>query len=101
VTAPTTDRRDRWWYLTEPYEQLLNTLDVRVVSSGPPIDWPAGREFMTGIVTTPSGGIAYVTASTDLTGMEREYAVRGLLAAWHGIDTAGWPVAMDLTGRAS
>ena len=95
--ADTVPGGDRWHFLTEPYEQLLNTLGVTVVSTDPPTGWPADLDFMTGIVTTPTGGIDYIAASHDLTGMEREYAVRGLLAAWHGIDTSDWPVPMALT----
>ncbi|MDW4904442.1 hypothetical protein RB628_03585 [Streptomyces sp. ADMS] len=91
--------RDRWWYLTEPDEQLLATLGVKVFTAPPPTDWPTDREFMAGISCNPSGGISHIEAAPDLAGLEREYIVRGLLAKWHGADTADWPVTVTWTGR--
>lgn len=85
---------DHWWYLTTPYGQLLDTLGMKVFTAHPPAEWPADREFVAGIVITPSGGISHIEAVPDLVGMEREYTVRGLLAKWHGVDTTDWPVAV-------
>ncbi|MDV9168759.1 hypothetical protein R6V09_01195 [Streptomyces sp. W16] len=84
----------RWDFLTMPYDDLLYTLGVTVVTRPAPDDWPVGREFMAGVMVTPSGQLSHVIAAPYIVGLEREYTIRGLLAKWHGADATNWPVAM-------
>lgn len=89
-----TPTRDRWWYLTVPYEELLDDLGTFVFEKHHP-DLP---NRLAQIIPTGDGRIAYVEVSPDVTGFEREMVLRALLAKWHGADVTDWPVPMVWSG---
>jgi hypothetical protein len=85
--ADTIPSWDRWYFLTEPYDRLLELDGFEIVSGD--------RETLTAAFL---GRVEYsprrIVIHPDVTGLEREYVVRGLLAARIGIDITDWPVAM-------
>jgi hypothetical protein len=85
VTALTADR---WPFLTEPYDELLD-LDGFPIVEGDPDKLPAS--FLARVEYAPRR----IVVHPSVTGLERELVVRGMLAARIGVDTADWPVAME------
>lgn len=83
---------DRWYFLTEPYDTLLE-LDGFAIVDGDPDTLPA--VFLGRVDYRPRRIVIHPT----VTGIEREYVVRGLLAARIGVDVTDWPVPMELSGE--
>ncbi|MEU1556928.1 hypothetical protein ABZ517_30105 [Streptomyces scabiei] len=83
----------RWAFLSAPLAAVLAACRVLLAEQQ---DMPA--HLMAGLALESGGIKVHVPAGQDP--MERELAVRGLLARWHRIDVHDWPLPMNLVGFA-
>lgn len=84
-----------WHFLTAPMADLLEQCRVLMV-----LDDDGADGFLAGVHSAPTGELTVRAAVLD-GGIERDTVIRGVLAAWYGIDTTDWPVAMELRGEAT
>ncbi|WP_020118838.1 hypothetical protein [Streptomyces canus] len=80
----------RWAFLTEPLPTVLTACQARLTER------PATDDFLGGIIP---GATLDVQVPEGQNPLERDSVVRGLLACWHGVDVADWPVPMVVTGK--
>lgn len=83
---------ERWGFLSLPMRTLLLTTRAIVTET------PAPDLGFAGLIR-PLGGRVWRWAVSVPIGqdhLERDLAVRGLLAAAHGIDIGDWPIALNL-----
>ncbi|MFB7647161.1 hypothetical protein ACFC0S_16915 [Streptomyces sp. NPDC056084] len=76
-----------WGFLTAPLDDLLAHLDAAVTELA--TDEP---DFYGGLRRRDWG--LQVVVSARLSEIERDLAVRGLLARWFAVDTADWPMGL-------
>ncbi|PJN00822.1 hypothetical protein CG740_23235 [Streptomyces sp. CB01201] len=76
-----------WGFLSAPLDDLLTHLDVRVTDLA-----TAEPDFYGGLRRRDWG--LQVVVAAGLVGIERDLAVRGLLAYWFDVDTADWPMGL-------
>jgi hypothetical protein len=74
-----------WGFLTVPLDDLLTKLDAVVT------DLPTDEPDFYGAMLRRDWGLQ-VVVSARLGEVERDLAVRGLLAAWFCVDTVDWPL---------
>lgn len=79
-----------WSFLTTPLDNLLAALDARVDEV--PIE---GGRILGGIIRR-DWGLQVVTPQQG-NPVEKDLAVRGVLAHWFGVDTSAWPLEMQFT----
>lgn len=79
-----------WGFLTTPLGDLLAHLDAAVTDLA--TDEP---DFYGGMLRRDWG--LQVVVSARLSEIERDLAVRGLLAAWFCVDTVDWPLGVQFT----
>jgi hypothetical protein len=78
---------DPWHFLTAPLDDLLARLDASVAVST--VDEP---DFYGSILRRDWRLQVAVSGQLDV--IERDLAIRGLLAAWFGVDVSGWPLGL-------
>ncbi|MFI8279774.1 hypothetical protein ACIGBH_33720 [Streptomyces sp. NPDC085929] len=83
----------RWAFLSEPLSAVLTACSATVEPTS------TGAGFMGGV--RAEGDRLTVLISDDVTELERDLTVRGLLAAWHFVDVTDWPVTMWVKGGQS
>ncbi|WP_326583321.1 hypothetical protein OG889_32730 [Streptomyces sp. NBC_00481] len=83
----------RWAFLSAPLVAVLAACRVQLAERQ---DMPA--HLMAGLALEAGRIEVRVPAGQDP--MERELAVRGLLARWNSIDVRDWPLPMNLAGFA-
>lgn len=89
MTVPRTPLVDftPWGFLTAPLDGLLSALDARVTELATP-----EPDFYGALLRRDWG--LHVVVAAGLGGLERDMAVRGLLAAWFDVDTVDWPMGL-------
>lgn len=90
----TTLNFDPWHFLTTPLEDLLSQCRVRGIM---PADGADGFLAAVEVITNERIDVHVAPCDSET---ERETVLRGILAAWFGVDTTDWPVAMQLTSKA-
>lgn len=83
----------RWAFLSAPLVAVLAACRVQLAEQH---DMPA--HLMAGLALERGGIKVHVPVGQD--SMERELAVRGLLARWHRIDVHDWPLPMNISRAA-